>query len=1134
MSQDVPILDYRVNDLGQVELEIEGSADEYYLLSVLHEPEMTYESITSMTVGTNGRMIVSEPLNAFGQQSYTITAYPISDPADTDTDGLDDISEFNNMPTQAPLNFADPVSFNDGVNSVDDMETFSELAVVGDDIPWAPFLNDRLFMKFAIVNQDSDKPEIYFINSKNHFVHAEFYDAIDLDLPSVSIVSGEIVFNPNAILPNGVIGDFSFNYSFGISYDFEHTRRTFELLAANMPVLQNNFNHFIGQVGEGSYNSIYRDDYIGSRVKVILESEFFTDVDYLPFNQAEGFGFFKVVGLDEVPGSRDIVLYDALPNSLPRVGGIITSVVQTPLSHVNLRAIQDQVPNAYIKNPLEIDSISSLLGKYIYYRAGQDGYEIREATLDEVNDWFENLRPTNDQIPQRDLTQTEILPLDEIEFDMSNKFGAKCSNVATMRRFGFPDGTIPNGYGVPFYFYDEFMKYNGFYEKAQEMISEGDFILDIDTRTERLKDFRKEIKDADMPQWMLDELDEMHKSFPTGTAVRCRSSTNNEDLPGFSGAGLYTSKTQHLDEGHISKSIKQVYASMWNFRAYEERNFYRVDHFIAAMGVLCHPNYENEKSNGVGVSIDPIYQTQNNFYLNTQVGEDLITNPDVNSIPEEILLSSDPAEGFVVLRTSNLIMNQLVMEEKHLNELRDYLNVIHDEFSILYNLVGAEGFGMDIEYKVTVDDQLIIKQARPWVSFWSEFNAEYDLAIAEITDPEDSSTLGNSELITASVANLGLQEMTDFSISLLIEDEVVETIEVNDTLTPAQSIDYQFATAQDFSVIGDYNVGVLVTQLQDGYSKNDTLYRVIRKLHALEAGILSINGSVFCDESLTVTGTLTNLGDELLDQITIEVTVNSSIVDTFLYQRPLSSGMVVNVEIPINASLVAEDNIVELRIISLNGQPDVEPSNNSASLSISAENNLEEVTLVVNPDDFPRENQWLITNINTSEIVSSGIFESSTFTVPLCLSSEACYNLSISDSAEDGICCDFGIGNFHMLNGQGDTLIYNNGQFGSMFSEDFCLRNDALSTDEADKDLTILYPNPTNGKFTIKFDESISPISNSSVEVFDYLGRVIDTKTIKNERLSSMSFTLEDEPSGHYFVKWFDGSRVRDYKVIKI
>ena len=142
------------------------------------------------------------------------------------------------------------------------------------------------------------------------------------------------------------------------------------------------------------------------------------------------------------------------------------------------------------------------------------------------------------------------------------------------------------------------------------MIDNPTFQNDINFRTERLKDFRRDIKDAPMPQWIMDDLQVMHDDFPEGTAVRCRSSTNNEDLPGFSGAGLYTSKTQHLDEGHISKSIKQVYASMWNFRAYEERDFYRVDHFMAAMGVLCHPNFQEEKSNGVGISIDPIYDTQ--------------------------------------------------------------------------------------------------------------------------------------------------------------------------------------------------------------------------------------------------------------------------------------------------------------------------------------------------------------------------------------------------------------------------------------------------------------------------------------------------------------------------------------------
>ena len=197
------------------------------------------------------------------------------------------------------------------------------------------------------------------------------------------------------------------------------------------------------------------------------------------------------------------------------------------------------------KIPLEIDSIANLLDNYIYYRVEDDRYFIREATLDEVNAWYENLRPTEPQIPERDLSQTSILPLDSIEFEMSIAFGAKCSNVATMRKFGFPDGTIPNGFGIPFYFYDEFMKFNNFYEAAETMIADPDFINDLETRIDMLKDFRDDIKDADMPHWMWDELQVMHDNFPEGTSVRCRSSTNNEDLPGFSGAGLYTSKTQH-------------------------------------------------------------------------------------------------------------------------------------------------------------------------------------------------------------------------------------------------------------------------------------------------------------------------------------------------------------------------------------------------------------------------------------------------------------------------------------------------------------------------------------------------------------------------------------------------------------
>ena len=302
-----------------------------------------------------------------------------------------------------------------------------------------------------------------------------------------------------------------------------------------------------------------------------------------------------------------------------------------------------------------------------------------------------------------------------------------------------------------------------------------------------------------MPQWMLDSLIQIHECICFGNRKRCRSSTNNEDLPGFSGAGLYTSKTQHTDEGHISKSIKQVYASMWNFRAFEERDFYRVDHFVAAMGVLCHPNFENEKSNGVGVTMDPIYNTDSTFYLNTQISESLITNPDPNSVPEEILLFEDTTRGngYVVLRLSNLAQQgQLVMADHYLDSMRQYMSIIHDEFEVLYDVVDVDGFGMDIEYKVTKDDNLAVKQARPWVSFWSDVKGDYDLSVKEILNPQSSANLGNSENISTKIANTSLNDMYDFTISLYLDGQFVDSLVINDTIKAFQDSTYTFGVPQ--------------------------------------------------------------------------------------------------------------------------------------------------------------------------------------------------------------------------------------------------------------------------------------------------------------------------------------------------
>lgn len=713
-AQEVPILSYDIDANGVVQLEVNSSSNNYYILEVRHHPDSSFVLSTSITMGEENTTVISESLERYPLDHYRVLEYSIFSPADTDQDGVDDITEFNSIPTQHPLNSAAPTLAVDGLVAIDNFSTFNSISLKQDLV-----LDGKEFVKFAITGFNTAHPKVYFINMNTHFLHADFSNAVGLNFLGSDVIKGQVIFHPTTVSPNGTLGSFAFNYSNAASYDFLTVQRTQELLASKMNFLENNLSYFVYASNEADYNS-EQNLYQNSRVSVLLETNIYAGINYWGLNQTEGYGFFREVSLNEIPGLKDIVLYDALPNSLPRVGGVITSIIQTPLSHVNLRAIQDNIPNAFIRDPLQNDSISDLLNHYVYFKTEQSNFILREASLEEVNAWYEGIRPSYEQTPPLNLNYTSILPLSDIEFEMYDGFGAKSTNIATMLTFGFPQGTIPEGFGIPFYFYQEFMEYNNFFDEIESIMSNPSFIADRDVRDDMLEDFRDDIEDGDMPNWMMDQLSTMQSSFPAGTSIRCRSSTNNEDLAGFSGAGLYDSKTHHPNEGHISKTVKEVFASLWNLRAFEEREFYRINHLVASMGVLCHPNFEDEKVNGVGVSADPVYGTDSTFYLNSQLGEYLITNPNNNEVPEELLLLLNPTaddEPLVIQFSSLLPPDSLLLTPAQTEELKGYLEIIHEEFKKKYRAFGNPTFAMDIEYKITADDRLIIKQARPWVEY---------------------------------------------------------------------------------------------------------------------------------------------------------------------------------------------------------------------------------------------------------------------------------------------------------------------------------------------------------------------------------------------------------------------------------
>ena len=680
-----------------VPIMVASTAADYFVLYARHGQTVEYPVLVAL--GEEGTTTLTENVAALPPERYRVEKYLVADPADVDGDCIDDITELADS-AMNPVNPATDLHLPDRYAIIADRQAYDALAYVSRD--------GGSYVKYVIAGSNTDRPSVYFQDTDWSRLHTL------LSGLGNAALRGTITYDPDLVAPDGSRGLYLNRIEGRPSLPL--WERVHTLLAASMPVLEDNLglrilNQHLPQIQE----DLKSDQTF--RAHLVLDEDVYGGTGFLALNPGEGYGLLRSLDAGERPHARDVVIYETLPNELPRVAGIISTVPQTPLSHVNLRALQDGVPNAYIADALENTDISDLIDRHVHYAVSDAGYTIREAIQAEVDAHYASSRPAEAQTPERDLTATSIAPLSAIGFDDWDAFGVKAANVAVLGTLGFPAGTVPEGFAVPFYFYDEFMTHNGLYDDIRDMLADPDFQSDFDTRVDELKKLRKKIKKAETPAWIETALTAMHATFPEGTSLRYRSSTNNEDLPNFNGAGLYDSKTQKpsetVEEG-ISKSLKQVYASLWNYRAFAERDFHRIDHLAAAMGVLVHPNYSDEPVNGVAVSADPAYGTEGTHYVNSQLGEDLVTNPEAHSEPEELLLNPDGT--YTVVALSNRVPPaELLMTDAQLAQLRRHLSTIHERFAQLYAVEEGERFAMEIEFKITSDNVLAIKQARPWI-----------------------------------------------------------------------------------------------------------------------------------------------------------------------------------------------------------------------------------------------------------------------------------------------------------------------------------------------------------------------------------------------------------------------------------
>lgn len=461
-----------------------------------------------------------------------------------------------------------------------------------------------------------------------------------------------------------------------------------------------------------------------SGLPIITSDQLYNGQNFQPLCFQENFGYLKKVDINYVSSTylsrHDIVLLNGIPIDIPVVAGLITTQFQTPLSHINVLSHNRGTPNMALRDGWTNPKLNNFLDKLVYLQVTADSFRIREATLQEAQAFWAEKEPQTPHILNLDTTTKGLIELSNAGVHSVSLIGGKASNFAELLKADTTDyGPIPlpEGYfAIPFYYYHQHIKKYGLDVFIDSMLNDPQFYTDINRRQKQLEILQDSIKDSPMDTSLLRLVTKHISNTENYTNIRFRSSTNAEDIAGFNGAGLYDSYTGIVNDPKktIDKAIKKVWASLWNFRAFEEREYFKIDHKTTAMGVLAHRSYPSESANGVVIT-ENIYNPQiSAITINVQVDEISVVSPENNYMPDQILFYTYSGEGIIeYINHSNVpgMEGKTVLTVDELKELKEYCLAIHYHYCKL----NFECKPMDIEFKVDVVDgkrKIYIKQAR--------------------------------------------------------------------------------------------------------------------------------------------------------------------------------------------------------------------------------------------------------------------------------------------------------------------------------------------------------------------------------------------------------------------------------------
>ncbi|MFK7934934.1 MAG: T9SS type A sorting domain-containing protein, partial [Saprospiraceae bacterium] len=382
----------------------------------------------------------------------------------------------------------------------------------------------------------------------------------------------------------------------------------------------------------------------------------------------------------------------------------------------------------------------------------------------------------------------------------------------------------------------------------------------------------------------------------------------------------------------------------------------------------------------------------------------------------------------------------------------------------------------------------------------------FDLSGQAILSPMTSPNLAANELVSARFTNRGQNTLMNYEVGFLLNNELVQNVTIAEPLAAGADFDYQFSTPINLSAVGEYEIAAYIQHPKDENALNDTIRMTVKKLPALDGGISSMANAVSCKAEVPTTVTLTNSGGETITNATIDIAINGTNVDGINFTGSLPSNESVVLNYIATENLRMGENTIAFALRNINNSTDGITGNNFSRATFNLDALGEFITLVFNTDEYPEETTWTIINADTDEEIQAGGFgesqAESRITQDVCLDLGGCYVIIVEDSEGDGICCDFGEGDFTVLDATGQVLLFNDGEFGNDTEEEFC-----PSENECSLNVTITTENTTTNNSN---DGSIMIMPTGGIAPYEY--------SIDNGENFQDSNIFANLPAGEYSI----------------